>query len=77
MMAIEAGAYDGSGNLAEDEISVLQLPVLSKGDVAVVWFTASDLRTHDHDGLVAAASAAKVVPLYVFDDQVRTVLCRT
>lgn len=40
------------------------------GDIAVVYFTACDLRTHDHDGLVAAAGAAGVVPVYVFDDQV-------
>lgn len=52
------------------EVSVLQLPQLKDPDVAVVWFTASDLRVHDHDGLVAAGSAAGVIPLYVFDDQV-------
>lgn len=57
------------------EVSVLDLPVLqqgsdSDGDIAVVYFTACDLRTHDHDGLVAAAGAAGVVPVYVFDDQV-------
>lgn len=52
------------------EVSVLQLPALTAPDVAVVWFTASDLRTHDHDGLVAVAGAAGVVPLYVFDEQV-------
>ncbi|CAM9378091.1 unnamed protein product [Pylaiella littoralis] len=56
------------------EVSVLDLPVLqqgsdSDGDIAVVYFTACDLRTHDHDGLVAAAGAAGVVPVYVFDDQ--------
>lgn len=52
------------------EVSVLQLPQLKDPDVAVIWFTASDLRVHDHDGLVAAGGAAGVIPLYVFDDQV-------
>ena len=55
----------------KQEVSVLQLPLLQDPDVAVVWFTACDLRTHDHDALVASAGAAGVVPLYVFDDQVR------
>ncbi|CAM9905700.1 unnamed protein product [Ectocarpus sp. 12 AP-2014] len=50
-------------------VSVLQLPQLGSDDVAVVYFTACDLRTHDHDALVAAAGAAGVVPVYVFDDQ--------
>ncbi|CAM9863830.1 unnamed protein product [Ectocarpus sp. 6 AP-2014] len=50
-------------------VSVLQLPLLGSDDVAVVYFTACDLRTHDHDALVAAAGAAGVVPVYVFDDQ--------
>lgn len=54
-----------------EEVSVLQLPRLDASHVAVLWFTACDLRTHDHDGLIAAASAAGVVPLYVFDNQVR------
>lgn len=55
-----------------EEVSVLELPVLRQGsdDVAVVYFTACDLRVHDHDGLVAAAKAARVLPVYVFDDQV-------
>lgn len=52
------------------EVSVLQLPRVKATDVAVVWFTPCDLRTHDHDGLVAAAGAAGVVPVFVFDDQV-------
>lgn len=51
-------------------VSVLQLPQLGSDDVAVVYFTACDLRIHDHDALVAAAGAAGVVPVYVFDDQV-------
>lgn len=54
-----------------EEVSVLQLPRLDGRHVAVVWFTACDLRTHDHDALVASASASGVVPLYVFDNQVR------
>lgn len=59
-------------------VSVLQLPLLGSDDVAVVYFTACDLRTHDHDALVAAAGAAGVVPVYVFDDQVRQAFkCRT
>lgn len=53
---------------------MLQLPLLQDPDVAVVWFTACDLRTHDHDALVASAGAVGVVPLYVFDDQVRGTL---
>eukprot|EP00752_Nemacystus_decipiens_P012696 g11248.t1 len=60
----------------EEEVSVLELPVLGQGssssdseDVAVVYFTACDLRVHDHHGLVAAAKAARVLPVYVFDDQ--------
>lgn len=56
---------------SKDEVSVLQLPKLGKDDVAIVWFTASDLRIHDHDALVASAGAAGVIPVYVFDDQVR------
>ncbi|CAN0259963.1 unnamed protein product, partial [Discosporangium mesarthrocarpum] len=36
----------------------------------VVWFTACDLRTHDHEGLIASAGAARVLPIFVFDDQV-------
>lgn len=52
------------------EVSVLQLPRVEASDVAVVWFTPCDLRTHDHDGLVAAAGAAGVVPVFVFDHQV-------
>lgn len=48
---------------------MLQLPLVKAPDVAVVWFTACDLRTHDHDALVAVAGAAGAVPLYVFDDQ--------
>ncbi|CAM9289477.1 unnamed protein product, partial [Hapterophycus canaliculatus] len=53
------------------ETSVLQLPRLGQcsDDVAVVYFSACDLRIHDHDALVAAAGAAGVVPAYVFDDQ--------
>ena len=38
--------------------------------MAVIWFTSSDLRVHDHDGLVASAAAAAMLPVYVFDDQV-------
>lgn len=57
-----------------EEVSVAQLPQGSSDDVAVVYFTACDLRVHDHDGLVAAAKAARVLPVYVFDDQVRQVL---
>lgn len=55
-----------------EEVSVLELPGLRQGsdDVAVVYYTACDLRVHDHDGLVAAAKAARVLPVYVFDDQV-------
>lgn len=57
-----------------EEVSVLELPVLGQGsgsdEVAVVYFTACDLRVHDHDGLVAATKAARVLPVYVFDDQV-------
>lgn len=60
------------GERASDEVTVLQLPRVEDTDVAVVWFTACDLRTHDHDGLVAASSAAGVIPVYVFDDQVGT-----
>lgn len=58
------------------ETSVLQLPLLraDSDDVAVVYFSACDLRIHDHDALVAAAGAAGVVPVYVFDDQVSRAL---
>ena len=36
--------------------------------VGVVWFTASDLRLHDHEPLAAAlASCGAVAPLFVFD----------
>lgn len=60
----------GGASSPGEEVSVLQLPLLEAPDVAVVWFTASDLRVHDHDGLVAAAGASTVLPVYVFDDQV-------
>lgn len=63
--------WDGVAPSPGDEVSVLQLPLLEAPDVAVVWFTASDLRVHDHDGLLAAAGASTVLPVYVFDDQVR------
>ena len=74
MMAAQQTVPSSSGFWArpgKQEVSVLQLPLLQHPDVAVVWFTACDLRTHDHDALVAAAGAAGAVPLYVFDDQVR------
>ena len=64
----------GLGRPPLEEVSVLELPALGQGsdsdDVAVVYFTACDLRVHDHDGLVAGAKAARVLPVYVFDDQV-------
>lgn len=63
-------AMSAADHSTADHVSVLQLPILDEQNVAVVWFTACDLRTHDHDGLVASAMAAGVVPLYVFDDQV-------
>lgn len=63
--------WGGGASSPGEEVSVLQLPLLEAPDVAVVWFTASDLRVHDHDGLVAAAGASAVLPVYVFDDQVR------
>lgn len=72
MSAAQQTAPPSSGLWAspgKQEVSVLQLPLLQDPDVAVVWFTACDLRTHDHDALVASAGAAGVVPLYVFDDQ--------
>jgi len=53
-----------------EEVSVTQLPVLGSTAVAVVYFTACDLRVHDHDALVATAGAAGVLPVYVFDDMV-------
>ena len=74
MSTAQQTALSSSGFWAsprKQEVSVLQLPLLQDPDVAVVWFTACDLRTHDHDALVASAGAAGVVPLYVFDDQVR------
>lgn len=77
MSAAQQTAPPSSGFWAspgKQEVSVLQLPLLQDPDVAVVWFTACDLRTHDHDALVASAGAAGVIPLYVFDDQVRGTL---
>lgn len=53
-----------------EEVTVTQLPILGSDAVAVVYFTACDLRVHDHDALVAASGAAGVLPVYVFDEMV-------
>jgi pimeloyl-ACP methyl ester carboxylesterase len=40
----------------------------SGNEKCVVWYTPTDLRVTDHEGLVASASGACVVPLFVFDE---------
>ncbi|CAM9726855.1 unnamed protein product [Scytosiphon promiscuus] len=65
--ALDMAAFWARPPLREKLVS--QLPRVSDDDVAVVYFSACDLRIHDHDALVAAAGARGVVPVYVFDDQ--------